>query len=490
MKLNEQRLIYKISSKDLKKTKWRMEITLDRALQDNPDMVVSIGESQLIRWIDDLRGVKNANNEIKQIKRKIAKIRNSAETSKTKKRLTALYNQLYQLKFLPDLVGVVFPSNKRSKDYDTANKGFYINGVKYRRLLGTSGGIKKCTIFFIAEDLHGELMRRIENGRNPDKELVAAKLEAYRALTCSGSVPIPKPNGVIVVKDCITKFREDVIVIRDSDKSDEPILSHEKNYLIEHNNSDGFGLMLPSYAARINEFLTGDSNPLSGMVIRYSFTKGMLVSFDFVEFAEKIANNFIINDVWGNPHDIRSAEVILTESQLKLWDSYSCWEDYEKNCLLNGYDFAVTKTCPMELENVHTTNYQFLQPYDFNNQEIAELCKPTLDEIKDIMNFDYRKAIVYLGGVNPDFNKTDDMACKALMINPDMINDPYVIARIKANIRKQIERAERGKLKISANYAMIVGDPYALAESMFNLPAIGLLTKGEVLWLMTKSINL
>lgn len=480
MKLNEQRLIYKISSKDLKKTKWRMEITLDCALQDNHDMVVSIGESQLIRWIDDLRGVNNANKEIKQIKKKIAKIRNSAETSKTKKRLTALYNQLYQLKFLPDLVAVVFPSNKRSKDYDTANKGFYINGVKFRRLIGTSGGIKKCTIFYIAEDLHGELMRKIENGRNPDKELVAAKLEAYRALTCSGSVPIPKPNGVIVVKDCITKFKEDVIVIRDSDKSDEPILSHEKDYEIEHNNSDGFGLMLPSYAARINEFLTGDSNPLSGMVIRYSFTKGMLVSFDFVEFAEKIANNYIVTDVWGNPQDIRSAEVILTESQLKLWDSYSSWEDYEKNCLLNGYDFAVTKSCPMELENVHTTNYQFLQPYDFTNQEIAALCKPTLDEMKDIMNLDYRKAIVYLGGVNPDFTKTDDMACKALMINPDMINDPYVIARIKANIKKQIERAERGKLKISANYAMIVGDPYALAESMFNLPAIGLLTKGEV----------
>ena len=480
MKLNEQRLIYKISSKDLKKSKWKMEITLDRALQDNPDMVVSIGESQLIRWIDDLRGVNNANNEIKQIKKKIAKIRNSAETSKTKKRLTALYNQLYQLKFLPDLLAVVFPSNKRSKDYDTANKGFYINGVKYRRLLGTSGGIKKCTIFYIAEDLHGELMRKIENGRNPDKELVAAKLEAYRALTCSGSVPIPKPNGVIVVKDCITKFKEDVIVIRDSAESDEPILSHEKDYEIEHNNSDGFGLMLPSYAARINEFLTGDSNPLSGMVIRYSFTKGMLVSFDFIEFADKIAHNYIVTDVWGNPHDIRSAEVILTESQLKLWDSYSNWEDYEKNCFVNGYDFAVTKTCPMELENVHTTNYQFLQPYDFTNQEIAELCKPTLDEMKDIMNWDYRKAIVYLGGVNPDFTKTDDMACKALMINPDMINDPYVIARIKANIKKQIERAERGKLKISANYAMIVGDPYALAESMFNLPAIGLLTKGEV----------
>lgn len=479
MKQNEQRLIYKIDSKILKNSKWRLEITLDRAFADSPDMVVSIGESQLIRWIDDLRGVKNANNEIKQIKRKIAKIRNGAETSKTKSRIKELYNKLYDLKFLPDLVAVVFPSNKRSKDYDTANKGFYINGVKYCRLLGTSGGIKKCTIFYITEDLRGEIMRRIENGRNQEKELVAAKLEAYRALTCSGSVPIPKPTGIIVVKDCITKFKEDVIIIKDSD-GDEPILTQEKDFEIEHDNSDGFGLMLPSYAAEVNKSLSGDSNPLSGMVIRYSFTKGMLVTFDFVEFAEQIANNYIITDVWGNKHDIRNAEVILTESQLKLWDSYDSWEDYENNCLMNGYDFAVTKTCPMELENVHTTNYQFLQPYDFSNQEIAELCKPTLDEIKDIINLDYRKAIVYLGGVNPDFNKSDDLACKALMVEPKMIDDPFVTARINSNIKKQIERAERGKLQINANYAMIVGDPYALCESMFNIRVLGLLTKNEV----------
>ena len=61
-----------------------------------------------------------------------------------------------------------------------------------------------------------------------------------------------------------------------------------------------------------------------------------------------------------------------------------------------------------------------------------------------------------------------------------MINDPFVMARINSNIKKQIERAERGKLQIKANYAMIVGDPYALCESMFNIRAVGLLTKGEV----------
>ena len=43
----------------------------------------------------------------------------------------------------------------------------------------------------------------------------------------------------------IVKFKEDIILIRDSDESDEPILSQEKDFEIEHDNSDGFGLMLP-----------------------------------------------------------------------------------------------------------------------------------------------------------------------------------------------------------------------------------------------------
>lgn len=483
MKLNEQRLIFKIESRDLKKAKWNLNIELETALKESPETVIAIGESQLIRWIDELRGIDNANNKIQNIKKQISKIRNSAETSKTKARLKKLYNQLYNLKFIPDLVAVVFPANKKSKDYDRANKGFTINGVNYMRLLGTAGGIKNCTIFYIADNLHADLMQRIENGRNKEKELVAAKLEAYRALTCSGSVPIPAPQGVIVVKDCLTNFKEDVTVIRDSEDSPEPILTDVNDYEIEHNNSDGFGLMLPSYAARVNEILSHDSNPLSGMVIRYAFTKGALVSFDFVEFAEKIANNYIVTDVWGTPRDIRNAEVILTESQLKLWDSYNGWEDFQKYCNTNKYKWAVTKPCPMKLENTHTINYQFLQPFDLTDSEIKEMCLPTINEIKDIISLDYRKSVVYMVGehlTGEAWEKIDDLVVKALMIDPKTINDPFVKSRIYRNISKKIDRAKKGKIAIKANYAMISGDPFALAQSIFNLDVTGLLNAGEV----------
>ena len=472
----------KIDSKLLRKNKWCLTIPTPASVGAESDFVVAVGESQLIRWIDVMKDKDNANAEIIKTKRKIRKIKNSAENSKTKTRIKKLYQELNELKFIPDLVSVVMSSNA---DYDRANKGFEINGIQFRRLLGTPNGIKKSTILYINQELYPEIMRRIENGRNTEKELVAAKLEAYRALTCSGSVPIPKPNGIIVVKDCITKFKEDVIVIRDSD-GDEPIFTNETDYEIEHNNSDGFGLMLPSYAAKVNSYLTNgnDTSPLSAMVIRYSFTKGLLVTFDFVEFAEQIANNYFITDVWGTPRDLREAEVILTESQLKLWDSYANWEEYKKNCNENFYDFAVTKTCPMELENVHTTNYQFLQPYDFTDAEIKELCQPTLTQIQNVMGLDYRQAIVYLTGGKLEadsFDKVDDYVIQALMAGgqPE-INDPFVIERINTNIKKQIERAERGKLIINANFAMISGDPYALCQSMFGIDVTGLLNKGEV----------
>lgn len=477
MKLSEQRLIFKIESADLKKSKWNMNINL----AENPDSLITIGESQLIRWIDQIRENHNVNNSIREIKRELRKLKKQEETPKLKAKIKQLYNELYQLKFLPDLLAVVFPANKKSKDYDRANEGFTVNGIKYRRLLGTSGGIKKCTIFYIAEDLHAELMRRIENGRDLHQKMVPAKLEAYRALTCSGSVPIPKPKGIIVVNDCVTAFKENVIVIDDS-KSVEPRLSKVDGYNVIHNNSDGFGLMLPAYAARVNQTLANDSTPLSGMVIRYAFTKGMLVTFDFVDFAEQIAGDYIIKDVWGVPRDIREAEVILTESQLKLWSSYKSWEDFEQNAIKNQYEFGVTKTCPMELEPVHTTNYQFLQPYQFTDEEIIEMCSPTLEEIKDVISLDYRKSIVYLGGdkLKSDcFENLDDNIIKALMINPDMINDPYVQQKIEDNIAKQIERTKRGKIAISANYSMIVGDPYALMQSVFGLPVTGLLKAGE-----------
>ena len=479
MKLNEQRKVYKINSGFLKKSKWNLTLPLETALREYPEFVVSLNDSQLLRWIDELNGIQDANSQISDIKTQIQSEKKKAVTTKTKRRIKDLYKQLNALKFKRDYVCIVMDS---VKDYDRCNQGFKINGIQYRRLMGTNGGIKNSTIIYINAALYDEIKKRIDNGRDLNKELVPAKLEAYQALVASGSMPIPQPEGVIVVNDCITSFKDDVILISD-EKEGEPELTHIDNYEIEHNNSDGFGLMLPSYSAKVNKYLTGSDTPISGMNTRYAFEKGMLYTFDYIEFAEQKAGTYEIIDVWGDKRDVRKAEVILTASMLKLWDSYKNWEDYYTNCCLNHYEFATPKITPRTLENVRTTNYQFLQSYDFTDEELKELCKPAIDEIKDILGMDYRKSILFMAGGSLNESNVQYMPddfVKALMINPLMINDPYVKTSIYKNIEKKIENAKKGTIKINGNYAMISGDVYALAESMFNMPVTGLLKAGEV----------
>ena len=236
---------------------------------------------------------------------------------------------------------------------------------------------------------------------------------------------------------------------------------------------------------KVNEYLNGiKDKTISGMNTRYAWTKGMLYTFDFIEFAEKIAGTYEITDVWGQKRDIRDAEVILTESMLKLWSCYNSWEEYFENCEKNHYQFSCAKTTPEKLESVRFTNYQFLQSYEFTDEELKELCQPAIDEIKDVIGMDYRKSLAFLAGfgLNDDnvFKGDTETYVKALMVEPKLINDPFVRRKIYNMIRTRIEMGMRGAFLINANFAMISGDPYALAQSMFDLEVTGLLKVGEI----------
>lgn len=475
-----QKFIYKLHSKQLRESKWDLKLPLNVALKDYTDCIISLGDSQVLRFIDELNGVTDADKQAREIKIAIKDEKKKPRSRQTRIRVNCLYQQLYELQFQEDYLFVIMD---RKSDYDRANKGFKVNGIKYRRFLGTNGGIKQSTIVYVSERLYPELKRRLDNGRNMDMELVPAKLEAYQALICSGSTAVPQPKGVIVVNDCITHFKEDVIMINDENDG-EPVMTNEKDFEIEHNDSDGYGLMLPSYSKRVNEYLTGNNEVISGMNTRWAWNKGMVYTFDFVEFGEKVAGTYEVIDAWGDKRDVRNAEVILTTSMLKLWDCYKNWEDYYDNCRKNHYEFSTTKTTPDKLENVRNTNYQFLQSYDFTDDELQELCNPTIQEIKDVLGMDCNKSIVFMTGFGLTeknaFNGNYNYCAKALMADKRMINDPFIRRRIWNMICKRIEMAKRGAIKVNANYAMISGDPYALCQSMFGMEITGLLKSGEV----------
>lgn len=474
--LTSQRYVYKIKSSRLRRKKWKLQLSVNEA-RENKELI-SLSESQILRWIDELNHLSDAEMHITYIKNQIKKEKREPNLAKSRPRIRKLYEQLDHYQFKRDYVCVVIEKNK---DFDEMYKnGFEINGIKYRWLLGTTGGVKNNTVVFVNEQLLSEIKKRIDNGRDKNHMFAPAKLEAYIALVCSSSTPVSMPHGVVVVHDCITHFKSDVIELDDTGL-DQPSMKYIKNKDIELIDSDGYGLAMPQLMQRWGEEL-GEDYLLPGCVIRNSFCKGAVFPIDFQAFAKE--HGFTeITDVWGNTYNINEIELVLTESMLKLWDSYSSIEDYLENCEENHYTFAVTKASEEELENVRTMNYQFLQSYDFTDEQIDELIAPTVNEIKDILSDDYRKSILYVKGVGLNENNIqhlDNSFATALMIEPYMMNDPYIQNQIHSMIKKRINDAKVGVLKVPANYSLVSGDPYSLCQSMFGMEVTGLLKAGQV----------
>lgn len=358
----------------------------------------------------------------------------------------------------------------------TCKKGVTVNGINFRRFVGTTGGLKNNTLLFCNSQYVDKLNELCECKRNKDIPLVPAKYEAYKALTCSASQPICNPNGILVVRDCITNYFADVISLDDGIDSDEPLRTIIKDKELENNVSDGFNLCTIEYMQRVGESLGIDYTP-SGVCLRNAWLKGMLYPFPIIEFIERYNNgNYLIEDIWGNIQDIRNCEMIVTESSLKLWSAYSSIDEYVNAYEECGYGFSVTKISPHILEERRELNYQYLQSYDFTDEDIEELCAPTIQYLKDAMCGDYSSTIKFLGITdNTDINSWQ----RALFTSEYMMGDPYVIDSVHRFIKKKMNDAKIGKLFVDGNYQIASGDPFALMQSICGLEVTGLLKAGE-----------
>lgn len=451
-----------------------MKLSIPQAKRNNE--IISLSDSEVLRFIDEFNGITDADEKSKIIKKEIKLIKKKPVSIENKNNIKSLYEQLHKLHFKSDYVCIIMDN---MSDFNRANKGFIINGMTYKRFLGTTNGVKKSTIIYINQEILEKLNKRIDNGRNLNVEIVPAKLEAYKSLACSSSIPVSNPIGVLVVKDCETTFRSDIINLDDTD-SKEPKMQFIKNHEIILNESDGYGLISKTISDMWSKEL-GEDYIAAGYCIRNSFCKGMVFTFDFHDFSKKIAKNNIVTDAWGNTYDINNINLILTTSMLKLWDSYNSVEDYLYNCKNNKYNFSITKICPKELENERNLNYQFLQTYKLSDEQINELIQPTISEFHEVLSGDVNKTILFSKGVlNEDNIKyIEDDFIKALMIDNYMIHDPYVYSRIYQMIHKRINEAKVGVIKVAANFSIVSGDPYSLCQSIFNIPVTGLLSKGK-----------
>lgn len=469
------RHILKIPSSVLAKSKWNLNISHYEAI--DRDFMTSLASSYLIRSIDEVSKSGFSEEKVAELKQEIKQLTRKKSNENHKKQLQAKKKELQQLLFMPHYLNLVVETNKH---YERANKGFIVNGIKYKRLLATSGGVKLNTIVYVNELYHEKLLERINCGRDMSKLFVPAKLESYMGLVCSASNPVSNTHRVLVVDDVETRFLSEAIVLDDSGEG-YPKIEHRTDYEVVNNATDGFGLISPQFSAQWAKDLHLDYLP-SGYTTRNAFCKGMLFTFDFHQFAEEVAGSYEVKDVYGDVHDIREIDIILTTSMLKLWDSYPSYKHYAQCCDQYHYTFSVTKYTPKTLDNERNLNYQFIQSLKLDDKDIDELIEPTISEIKEVLGGDYRKALLYLRGVNMSEEQTKldgyDFV-NALMLEPKLANDPYVRSSIHAMIKKRIDDAKIGVLKVNGNFQIASGDPYLLCESVFGLEPNGLLKTNE-----------
>ncbi|NFH01952.1 hypothetical protein FC831_17090 [Clostridium botulinum] len=485
--LYSPRFILKIQSDRLKDNDWSLNINLQEA-KDNEELI-QLGDSQILRFIRELTNMNYSELEIEEIKNKINKLKKEKSCKANKEQIKKLYKELDKMLYIEDYVSIIF-NKKGDFDRATNRKGFTINGKKFKRIVGTTGGVKQNTVNFCSEEIYEQLNEKLNCGRNKDTPIVPAKLEAYRALSASVSTPVTQTRRILVIEDGITNIKDKVIKV--SDNGDDYKVEYNADYEAEKEFCDGCAMIRPSlseqwaidlglYHKDKNGNKIANYIP-SGFNTRFAFEKGMACTYDFELFGKEIANNYIVKDVWGQEHDIRNIDIIFTTNMLKLWNAYDNIDDYLDNCEKYGYLLSVTKVTPKKLELKRNMNYQYLQSYEFADKDIKELCSETVNNINEVLGLDIVKTILFSKGIDitkDNVSKGGYDFIQALTIDSKVLEDSYVKNKIYNMIEKRIREAKKGVIQVDGCYSIICGDLFALCQSMFGLKITGLLKKGE-----------
>ena len=476
MKKLQQYYIFKISTTQLNHSNYNLQISFIEAQKSAK--IISLGDSQMLRT---LRAIKNINIDINEIdlllseKRKIKKRSHNKENLKL---LLEVEKKLTDLLFVPEIISVFVDDIKHYK-YIGKN-GFILNNKKYVRFACGAGQARRNNALFIDKE-YEEKMYSILNNDREDIEITPAKYNAYFSLSTSASLPVSEPYFCVVPDKEIVRT-ERVDFVREVEEGDDEVIEIDRD--ITFNLWDGQGIISPKMAKKWAEELELDYTP-SSFIVRSNFIKGLVVVIDFHKFSDEIGKRFI-TDIYGNNVNIRDMDIILTQSQFKLWNAFSSISEYKKKSKLNNLQWSVTRISPKNEKKYTFLNYQFIQALNLNNESIKNLCTPTVKYFKDIIKADVSKTLLYFLGRMSDgeydkniFNKINDKVVKAIILNNKLLEDPYIKNHIIHSLNKRIKQSYIGNLIVDGSYTMMVSDPYAFLEYIFDLPINGLLKRGE-----------
>ena len=477
------RLFYtiKLTSSLLKEFKYNLNLSFEDCLRSG--LVVSLADSQMLKSVRDITGQKVDRVQLEEWYEERDRVKKRKNSKENRQRIKELQKNIYDMMYIPEYVTVVM---ENIKDYERMfKKGFKFNGKTYRRFSCSASQARVSTIVFVDEKIKDELKRRLDNGRDLQHPLAPSKYNAYFGLYSSAIKEVTKPRFCIV-KDYTEVKSVDVDYVIEKGRDEDDIIE-PRTMDIEFNRFDGSGLISPQMAEIWGRDLGEDYTPCQ-FCIRYAFTKGMVNEFDFVEWCkEENDGNYVIKDIYGKDVDLREIDVILHESMGILWSSWASQEEYEKNSKEEGIVWGITKFNPKEDKKVLTTNYQFLQTLNLDDEMVKSVCQDTVDYIQGVSYDNIYYSLLFMMGesgnlesIDRFMKSSDNYWLKSLILNHNLLNDKYSKEKIRDMIIRRIELACLGKLHILGNFMCIIPDSFAYMQWITGQEVKGLLEAGQM----------
>lgn len=481
---------YKFDSKRLKKFKYDINIEIDEAIK-NEELIAQF-ENQIIDTILDITGRTDDKKKAEDLEVKVEKLKKEPKSKKNADLIEKYQRKIYELMLIPEYVTIQM--NNKSEYKRMYEKGVKINGKIYKRFNSSASQARVNTVLFIEENTLKDVIIKTDNGRNLEKTIAPAKLNAYRGLYCSARRKVRTPR-FCVVKDYESETEMIVNWVKENpDKNEDDELIENHPVTRKLNRFDGQGLITPQFAEIwAKKDLKLDYVP-SEFCIRGSFLKGMLCVFDIHEFC-KVENNgnYMIETIYkdedGKPKmvDLRDIDVIITESQLKLWSSWSSVEEYIECCEKNKLSWGVTLFTPKQDKNYMYQNYQFLQTLDLDDEDIKQLASKFVNWIQSVSYGDINYTLLFLLGFNATeeryinfINSGNIHWMRALILKPELIEYKYFRMKIYNMLKKRIKDGSIGQIIADGNFQVLISDPYAMMQAVCGHKDVtGLLPKGK-----------
>lgn len=399
-----------------------------------------------------------------------------------------MQKKISDLQFIPELISVQID---KVKDYEKLfEDGFSVNGIKYFRLLCSAGMARRAVVMFCAETIRPQVLKTLDCERDLTEAIAPSKFNAYFSLSSSTTKLVTEPRFIVVPDyENEVEFMANYVTETDYDSDDELTLKLIKQ---GNNRTDGMGLICPQLAQTWAFDLGLDYTP-SQYIIRQAFLKGLVTVFDFRAFCEEKNNgNYMVKTIYKDNNgnhiykDLRETDIILSESQFKLWNSYKNEEDYIEKYRKNKLYWAISQYSPEEYEPVSNLNYQFLQILDLTDKQIEDICSLFVDWVRGVSSENIDYSLLYLVGRNTTEHRVQEYLessemywVKCLIANRNVIADKYIKDKIRDYLKTSIENACLGTIPVHGNFQYLVSDPYAYAEHVCGLPVKGLLQDGE-----------